>query len=106
MPLFRRSGQLGMSLAEAEMLDFDLLIGGYPRPWLTDEENELLLREAWTLRREALLRRMPAGRRPGCWWYFEAQEAQPYTTVEETARLRELGELSDAEEQEILRRER
>jgi len=82
VPLFKRSGKHGMSLAQAELLDFDLLIGGYPRPWLTDEENELLLREAWTLRRETLMQRMPAGRRPGAWWLFEAGEDAPWLRPE------------------------
>jgi len=113
VPLFRRSGQLGMSLAQAELLDFDLLIGGYPLRARSDLEADALLREAWALRRETLMQRMPAGQRPGGWWLLVAGEDAPWLRPEgmgwldhDLAQLRYVAErdMTAAEAQEIVSR--
>lgn len=113
MPLFKRLGQLGMTRAEAEMLDIDLLIGGRPLRARSDQEADALLREAWALRRETLMQRMPAGRRPGAWWRFETGEDAPWLRPEgmgwlehDLAQLRYIAErdMTAAEAQEVLSR--
>jgi len=113
VPLFKRSGKHGMSDEEAEMLDFDLLTGGRPLRARSDQEADALLREAWALRAQALMQRMPAGQRPGAWWLFEAGEDAPWLRTEgqgwldhDLAQLRYVcgQDLTLAEAQEVVSR--
>ena len=71
-----------------------LLIGPTDRDPFTFEDLEV----AWRHHRDELLRRHAGrdGRRPWGWWEFEAGEEQPRGD-DETVRLAELGELTDAE---------
>lgn len=95
MAVFRRR-RARMTMAQAEMLDLDLKIGGTPMG-LTEEEADTVLPEAWRLRRDVLLAESPAGRRPGTWWLYEAEETPPPTPEAEVERLAKLGELTDTE---------
>ncbi len=95
--------------AAAGQWDLELKIGitTYELRQLGADEAWQTLRDAWELRRDAMLaewRRDRPGERPWAWWAFEADEPIPsYSETgrdAETQRLVELGVVDDAELQD------